>query len=51
MGTDLSREELDLALAAARPEPGAVVYVERRGDRYRWGDGPADDPAGGPPEA
>jgi hypothetical protein len=46
-----TRDELHVAVASARAETGAVVYVERRGDRYRWGDGPSGDPAGGPPEA
>jgi hypothetical protein len=44
---DLTRDELSRALAAAQPESGAMVYVERRGDAYRWGAGaPAadDDP-------
>jgi hypothetical protein len=49
--TGLTRDELSAALLAARLEAGQVVYVERRGERYRWGTGPQDDDAAGPAEA
>lgn len=47
---DLSRDELRTALAASRPEAGEVVYIERRGQAYRWGTAPGGDDAAGPPE-
>ncbi len=48
--TDLTKDALSSALVAARPEPGDMIYVERRGDLYRWGTcAPAD--AREPPDA
>jgi len=48
--TDLTREALSDALLAARPQSGDMVYVERRGEAYRWGTGPSGD-GGKPAEA
>ncbi len=32
----MDREQLVTDLVAADPQPGDLVYVERRGDDYRW---------------
>ena len=32
----MDRDSLFDAIAAARPAPGEVIHVERRGDRYAW---------------
>jgi hypothetical protein len=32
----LKRAELLDELVAGRPEPGDLIYIERRGDDYRW---------------
>jgi hypothetical protein len=47
---DLTREELSRALAAARPEAGGMIYLERRQEAYRWGT-TAPPPGDDPPEA
>ena len=47
----MDREQLLSSLLAADPQPGDLVYVERRGDSYSWnltgdGDTPATPDAG-----
>ncbi len=32
----MDRNELIASVLAARPSPGEMVYVERRGDEYAW---------------
>jgi hypothetical protein len=32
----MNREELFASIAAARPDRGDTVYLERRGDAYSW---------------
>jgi hypothetical protein len=32
----LTREELFAEISAAAPEPGDIVYIERRGEDYAW---------------
>lgn len=51
----MNRAELQQAIAAARPEAGELIYIERRGDEYRWtrtnpGES-VDSPDGGFPDA
>jgi len=46
----MTRDELFADMVAACPEPGELIYVERRGDTYAWSrverDGPpADTPS------
>jgi len=52
----VKRGELLGNIAAARPEPGELIYIERRGDDYRWartgpGEAVATPDAGGFPDA
>lgn len=35
----MTREELSESLRAARPAMGDSLYIERRGDEYRWSEG------------
>ena len=49
-GSPLTRDELSAALAAAHPDVGEVVYIERQGEAYRWGPYLPPD-AEHPPEA
>lgn len=51
----MNRAELEQAIVAARPEAGELIYIERRGDEYRWtrtnpGES-VDSPDGGFPDA
>jgi len=51
----MNRAELQEAIVAARPETGELIYIERRGDEYRWtrtnpGES-VDSPEGGFPDA
>lgn len=51
----MNRAELEEAIVAARPEAGELIYIERRGDDYRWtrttpGEA-VDAPDGGFPDA
>ncbi|MGH2732865.1 MAG: hypothetical protein ACRDJG_07990 [Actinomycetota bacterium] len=51
-GGALNRAELFSTLVAARPQPGDVVYIERRADAYAWrltrpGESPSTDALAG----
>ena len=53
----MNRSELIAELMADLPEPGELVYIERRGDRYAWRRTNADtlvtrpDDGASPPDA
>ncbi len=42
----MDREQLLKDLLTADPKPGDLVYVERRGDAYRWERADGGDPLG-----